>query len=605
MNQSTIYAKPSESFGMLESVQSVITDETQAIYTEDLKEVLEQAFDYNKNLLTELNTYVNSPLQSVMAAQKFKAVIQKQHDLALQIGGAILEAFGYEESFQMFFDHLDVDSTSDETLHTESAVETSAEIHSEIHSEIHGELNISETKADIDFDIQVEENPTSQLESGNVLSSNEDISHHTQPQNSFTTSPSFSSLNSSQSPSTLFAVNTGKTIKLPAKPQMDIDLQMLQSEMQGTFKDSTSKINETIDHHARFMKNIAQTSQPQLIVSSIDFKDTYSHLQRISDHNYIKLWKHNGTAFCRMIAQFVACSIRYLKTVDFNLRPNGMTGETAYDNILQRIRDHISDFNLGYMHSLDTKSAPMSDSWLTDSVNAFRKMQNEHTAIMTTPKQLNGDQQLDQLRMILDREFENWEITEQIQLILDRTDITSTDTRLCSMLMDHYDILTGKEFKNLRRKIRDLKLENERDLQALEDKLLQGMNQKTLLPDAEYLAGKRLVLIGGDRRSEAADRLRNVIPDSVQLEWLECAYSDGSHTVHTLQQSINQGNVDVVLIIQNFVSHSVSTPLKRTIKHHPTCKSQMVVRGYGHAQLCVALKKVIDEYKLDAIRKKV
>ena len=97
--------------------------------------------------------------------------------------------------------------------------------------------------------------------------------------------------------------------------------------------------------------------------------------------------------------------------------------------------------------------------------------------------------------------------------------------------------------------------------------------------------GLRVVIVGGDRRNTARDRIQNTF-GFAEAEW------EAGHQVrrlNALAERIRQGGVDVVIFLKRFLSHRTSDILVPAIKASPKVHGVWVEHGYGVAAVANAL----------------
>jgi hypothetical protein len=102
------------------------------------------------------------------------------------------------------------------------------------------------------------------------------------------------------------------------------------------------------------------------------------------------------------------------------------------------------------------------------------------------------------------------------------------------------------------------------------------------------LAGQRLVIVGGDRRSGRVDELKALL-ELGALEWLDTAPDKHRH-LDGLIARLKGGSVDAVVIIKDFTNHSATNRLREAGKKLGV-PLIWVSNGYGEAQLIAAVQR--------------
>lgn len=130
--------------------------------------------------------------------------------------------------------------------------------------------------------------------------------------------------------------------------------------------------------------------------------------------------------------------------------------------------------------------------------------------------------------------------------------VKPTETRIINLAerVDERHI-NGKEFKALRAALRKRRKESE----AGED------DAPAFAPPAEWplwerVRGKRMVILGGDRRPERAEAIQQTF-ELAEVDWIECR-EDSPRPVQTLVERIRNQTVDLVVVLQRYVTHSHS-----------------------------------------------
>ncbi len=164
------------------------------------------------------------------------------------------------------------------------------------------------------------------------------------------------------------------------------------------------------------------------------------------------------------------------------------------------------------------------------------------------------------------------------------TVVGMSDPELLELVLPYDDLLTGPEFRALRR---NLERFNSDEARVRETETLRA-SLKDLHP---YTRGCHAVLVGGDQREERRRLLEQVFEFS-ELEWV--AYENARPAMlKSLEQRVRNRGLDLMLILKEFVGHHVTESLR------PLCEEQgipclLVDHGYGANQIADALRKGIN-----------
>jgi len=159
------------------------------------------------------------------------------------------------------------------------------------------------------------------------------------------------------------------------------------------------------------------------------------------------------------------------------------------------------------------------------------------------------------------------------------------DPRLVKMLLPHAALLTKEpQIKAVRKALR--KYEKELEQEGRESEADESLVPSDW-PFWEYTRGKKALLVGGDRRARVVDRLRDTFEFS-DVDW-ESGWN--IRKLETLATKVNNGQVDIVLFLARFMSHTTCDFLVRA------CKAQgvpflTIERGYGVSRI----KYTIEQY---------
>lgn len=131
--------------------------------------------------------------------------------------------------------------------------------------------------------------------------------------------------------------------------------------------------------------------------------------------------------------------------------------------------------------------------------------------------------------------------------------VKPTETRLINLaerLDERY--INGKEFKNLRAALRKRRKESV----AVEDDGQSSFSPPENWPLWPHVRGKRMAIVGGDRRPERADAIAATF-QLAEVDWIECR-EDSPRPIQSLVERMRNQSVDLVVILQRYVSHSHS-----------------------------------------------
>ncbi|MBN2797732.1 MAG: hypothetical protein JXX28_01175 [Deltaproteobacteria bacterium] len=160
--------------------------------------------------------------------------------------------------------------------------------------------------------------------------------------------------------------------------------------------------------------------------------------------------------------------------------------------------------------------------------------------------------------------------------------VSPQDTQLLNLLADHYDHLKAEP------KLKPLRKHLQRHLKT-QHRAASAPAAPQLSALAEHTRGKRVLMVGGDRRQDAQERLQSAFAFD-HLHW-----DSGWDTarIDAAAERLKGGTVDLLLIIQGFVKHLATNKLVATAKASGVPFAS-VEHGYGVRQVEQALQPLFD-----------
>ena len=156
------------------------------------------------------------------------------------------------------------------------------------------------------------------------------------------------------------------------------------------------------------------------------------------------------------------------------------------------------------------------------------------------------------------------------------------DAELLELVTPYRDLLTGSDFRNLRKRLDQVTGEEAREREDEESReLYQDLIQVT--------RSLRVLMIGGSPREETRRLLQRTFAFA-DLTW-EPHENNKPALLKSLEERVSRGGIDLVLLLR-FIGHNVSE------KFRPLCKERgipcaMLERGYGPSQVAEALRRVL------------
>lgn len=520
-----------------------------------LRATLESSFHEGKALNTQLLSLITSPYHRELESTTYDELLKQQRDLALYLGSYFLEIFeGTNDLNRLFTDfvkELQVNTTRLSLTEDSESVEQPSDVN--IDTSLDQELSQY-------LNPVIDPLKTSEIEMDETLT------------------PTVNLISDM-----IVAEHTGRSIELPDPPEDTLDLSpLLERGFGGSFTESLPELTSKkvlIPLNDRLLKRLSDMPAPIHIQHPDQFKDAFSWVQRIADATYMDRWSHQSAKLARALCKLTVNYTRYLLHVPRHLRAHGMTGDNSFIKVIERVTAFAKKHKYLDINGLKDADQPRNEQWLHDTQNSYYHVKDVLKAQFEKAQHLNGDRQLEKLKKLVLLDESSELIFEQVMTIIQQTDVSHHDQRLTKLLVNYIDELNGGELRNLRVAIRDY-------IEQVDAEEAEPEVKEVLFPS---FAHKKLVVIGGDRRHDATQYLLSLLPESVDLTWLDISSSNGSNARQSLKKSIETGGLDALVMIKKYISHSVTEPIKAVLKDHPQCKSAMA-KGYGKAQLKSALE---------------
>lgn len=218
--------------------------------------------------------------------------------------------------------------------------------------------------------------------------------------------------------------------------------------------------------------------------------------------------------------------------------------------IVERLRSLTARHRFGTIYGLSLTHTPKSDSWTDDARKYERELTPPEQLARATPS-INSDAEIEGFRKWYDEvERTDAEVESELTILLE-AGVDPRHRKLANLLADRDAVLKSKGlFKPIRKAVEELR-EQER---AQNEDDLARVRPPADWPFWHVTRGKSAIILGGDRRNEHMSRLRDVFGFG-EVGWVTGLQPA---KVRNLEQRIANGTVDLVLQMQEFLSHKVS-----------------------------------------------
>lgn len=268
------------------------------------------------------------------------------------------------------------------------------------------------------------------------------------------------------------------------------------------------------------------------------------------------------------------------------------------NGVMGMLSQHSRDQQPGYLNGLKRAHEPERGSWNEDALFWAAKAKTElgwraTTAMERThgaeaKESWNRDNSYRELFALVraDAPPEAELILGKVRILLAHG-VPPNDKRLVHAMLDFDHLLGGAEFTRLLASVRDERAERERE--AREEEVTEV---RLVPPDwagFAFTKGMRVAIIGGDERPERRERLR-VEFGFGELEWIETSPNAGVARVHDLAQRMKNGSLDLVVVLQAWVSHKITDIVFGT--GAPACEV-VLSATYGVTQVQRAVERYL------------
>lgn len=253
----------------------------------------------------------------------------------------------------------------------------------------------------------------------------------------------------------------------------------------------------------------------------------------------------------------------------------------ALDRVFSVLTRYSSDNQPGYVFGLKVDHRPTHGSWADDAVHWTEMLSD----VVQVAVPINPERALNVLADLLDSPTapDRDTFLDAVAHVL-ASEAKPDDPRLVRLTEPRLADLQNKaKFKKLRRAIKQARREDS----ASESELSKDTAIADSWPLKAAVAGRRAVIVGGDLRTEAHDRIQSAFGFAT-LEWVT---TDHKRHYQSLAARIERGGVDMVILLRRFIGHDVDRIVV------PVCKQAdvpwvSVPRGYG----VTAIQGAMEQY---------
>ncbi len=250
---------------------------------------------------------------------------------------------------------------------------------------------------------------------------------------------------------------------------------------------------------------------------------------------------------------------------------------------------YIEAFRQGFTTDWDAYIAEAEEQFRRATEHAHQKRQVEHRRREQQAREQDRQRQareealtaMDELKSIIVKYHLPEEGVEPFQEALLRviSGFGVSDPDLLELVAPYRDLLTGSDFRAIRKHLDRFLQEDSKDDTALKEEYADLLT---------LTRGRRALMIGGSARED----MRRTLERLFEFDELDWENYEGSRPafLDSLEQRVRNRGVDLLLILKSYIGHHVPERLR------PLCEQAgipclMVEHGYGPAQVGETLRK--------------
>lgn len=335
---------------------------------------------------------------------------------------------------------------------------------------------------------------------------------------------------------------------------------------------------------AQLLHDAMDALGPPLVV---DDEDTLEQeAQRVCrEADRMERWLELDRNRQQLLLSYAAAKARYLQE---RARACGasMLMVAGLDPAFRLMNRFSKEYRPGFVWGLSRSHTPKRGQWMNDAEQYWHELLD--LAGRSPKVETNPERALARLEATLEREPPEDQVREAALDVL-ASGVSASDPRLLRLLEPYVDALTGRPLKAVRRALRDDSTDN------------GGGEEGPILPVDwscfSWTEGQVAVVIGGDRRAEAAERIQAAFRFS-DVEW----GSDVQGTkLDAIAERVRRRSVGMVIFLARLSSHGSQSVLLEACKEAEVPFIR-VERGYGVTAVRLAIEQLYGQSSLSPTR---
>lgn len=334
------------------------------------------------------------------------------------------------------------------------------------------------------------------------------------------------------------------------------------------------------DSSRELVKTLLEDVNPRKVQDLNDYNTAVSVLDRYSQ-NMVQFEDLPDRNIRKAVLGLMSSQSRHLQD-ETGPRLNHPFMSNVLDRVFRSLTRYSKKYRPGFVFGLSRNHEPeFGSDWVEEQeywAGVLRDFVDPNKSATRTSgesvQKLNPEKSLNRLRKAVS--VNNPDRKKVCAAAVECLDagVSTTDPRILKDLYPHLRLLTReKRLKGLRKSIRDYKKELEAEGQEAE-------NDNSQVPEDwpywELTRGKRLLVLGGDKRETAQERLQSAF-DFESADW----ESGLNHNrIKSAARKIEHGFYDVVILLARFAGHDIDDAVRGPCKDTGT-HFIIIERGYG------------------------
>lgn len=320
-----------------------------------------------------------------------------------------------------------------------------------------------------------------------------------------------------------------------------------------------------------------------------ELMDELSVLKRATQPHDLERWRLLPDEVQVCLASMIAARACHLQSEINPSLAGTIINDREARGIFGRLSHHMEKYRPGHANGMAREHSPRSHSWLADANRYHKKLEDLAYEYYGEKRQReetkqNPEKTLESVREFIASEPSPDELRRFVGDRLPASALSADDPRLVSLLEPFAGHLEGNEFTSIR--------------SAIEDRQSNDRNRspKPALPAQwpwrQKIRDSRMLIVGGDSRPEAERRIEDTF-EPKNLDWVNVQDKKHIRVVESWCERIKQGNVDIIVLLTDFISHSVSNLVVNAVKDADEVDCVFVDRGYGVTQIRAGIENFV------------